>query len=103
MAAELASKGVLLNLDPYIAKDPTFKRSDYMPQSLEGLTYKGHLYGLPRGMSASVLYYNKDIFDQMHVAYPIAKWTMTDLLNAAKRLTTKDHWGLVLHLPEQQR
>lgn len=95
--AGFASKGVLLNLDPYLAKDPTFKRSDYTPQSLEGLTYKGHLYGLPRGFSASVLYYNKDIFDQMHVAYPSAKWTMTDLLDAAKKLTTKDHWGLMLH------
>ncbi len=93
----LASKGILLNLDPYVAKDPAFHRKDYVPQALQGLTYHGHLYGLPRGFSATVLYYNKDIFDQMHVAYPSAHWTLNDMLNAARRLTTKDHWGLMLH------
>ena len=97
---QLASKGVLLNLDPYIAKFPAlFKKSDFVPQSIEGMTYNGHLYGMPRGMSAGVLYYNKDIFDQMKVAYPSPNWTMADLLNAAKRLTTKDHYGLVMHSP----
>jgi len=33
----------------------------------------------------------------MHVAYPSAHWTLNDMLNAARRLTTKDHWGLMLH------
>lgn len=94
---ELAAKGILLNLDPYVAKDPSFHRSDYVPQSLQGLTYHGHLYALPRGYSATVLYYNKDIFDQMHVAYPTASWTLNDLLTAARKLTNKDHWGLMLH------
>lgn len=94
---ELASKGVLLNLDSYVAQDPNFKRGNFVPQSLQGLTYNGHLYALPRGFSGTVLYYNKDIFDQMHVAYPTAKWTLTDLLNAARKLTNKDHWGLMLH------
>jgi ABC-type glycerol-3-phosphate transport system substrate-binding protein len=32
------------------------------------------------------------------VAYPTASWTLGDLLQAAKKLTTKDHWGLMLHL-----
>jgi multiple sugar transport system substrate-binding protein len=95
---ELASKGVLLNLDPYIKKYPdVFKASDYVPQSVQGLTYNGHLYGLPRGYNATVVYYNKDIFDQMHVPYPSANWTMADMLDIAKKLTTKDHWGLMLH------
>jgi len=94
---ELASKGVLLNLDPYIAKYPDlFKRSDYVPQSIQGMTYKGHLYGLPRGYNATVVYYNKDIFDQMKVPYPKANWTMADLLSTAQKLTTKDHWGMAL-------
>lgn len=97
---QLASKGVLLNLDPYIAKYPNlFKKSDFLPQALQGMTYNGHLYGLPRGMSGGVLYYNKDIFDQMKVPYPSPSWTMADLLNAAKKLTTKDHWGLMMHSP----
>ncbi len=94
---DLASKGLLLNLDPYIAKDRSFNRRNYVPQALRGLTYNGHLYGLPRGFSPTVLYYNKDIFDQMHVAYPTANWTLTDLLRAAQKLTTRQHWGLMLH------
>jgi len=96
---QLASKGVLLNLDPYLAKDPSFRRSDFVPAALEGMTYNGHLYGLPRGLSGVVVYYNKDIFDQMKVAYPSANWTMSDLLSTAQKLTTKDHYGLVLHSP----
>lgn len=94
---DLAAKGLLLNLDPYIAKDRSFKRSNYVPQALQGLTFHGHLYGLPRGFSPTVLYYNKNIFDQMHVAYPSATWTLNDLLTAARKLTNKQHWGLMLH------
>lgn len=93
---ELAAMGVLLNLDPYVAKDPSFERNDYVPQALQGLTYHGHLYALPRGFSPTVVYYNKDIFRQMHVAYPKANWTLNDLLATARKLTDKDHWGLVL-------
>jgi multiple sugar transport system substrate-binding protein len=94
---DLAAKGLLLNLDPYIAKDRSFNRRNYVPQALRGLTYHGHLYSLPRGFSPTVLYYNKDIFDQMHVAYPTANWTLADLLRAAQKLTNKQHWGLMLH------
>lgn len=93
----LAAKGLLLNLDPYVARDRSFNRRNYVPQALRGLTYKGHLYGLPRGFSPTVLYYNKAIFDQMHVAYPSPNWTLDDLLSAARKLTTKQHWGLMLH------
>ncbi|GAC1429968.1 MAG: hypothetical protein NVSMB65_03430 [Chloroflexota bacterium] len=93
----LAARGILLNLDSYVARDPSFQRRNYVPQALAGLTFHGHLYGLPRGFSPTVLYFNKDIFDQMHVAYPTTAWTLNDVLRAARTLTTRSHLGLLLH------
>lgn len=99
-----ASRGVLLNLQPYIDNSPGF---------LDGL-YEGPLatykrddgyYGLPRDFQTIVLYYNKDLFDKAGVAYPTNDWTMEDMRTAAKALTLDtdgdgkfNQWGLGLDL-----
>lgn len=80
-----AANGVLENLDPYIKKN-NYNLDDYWPALLESAKYNGSVYGLPRDMSAEVLYYNKDLFDQAGVGYPTDKWTWTDLQNAAQKL-----------------
>jgi multiple sugar transport system substrate-binding protein len=41
------------------------------------------------------MFYNKDMFDKAHVAYPTTKWTYQDFLNAARKLTLKDSSGKV--------
>jgi multiple sugar transport system substrate-binding protein len=41
-------------------------------------------------MSAEVLYYNKDIFDEVGIDYPTDEWTWDDLLAAAEALTVRD-------------
>ena len=94
-----ASRGVLLNLQPYIDKTPGLLDGLY-PSTLD--TYKrpdGYL-GLPRDFQTIVLFYNKDMFDQAGVAYPTDKWTLDDLRAAAKKLTKDtngdgkiDQWG----------
>jgi multiple sugar transport system substrate-binding protein len=94
-----ASRGVLLNLQPYIDKSPGLLDGLY-PNTLETYKRSDGYYGLPRDFQTIVLFYNKDMFDKAGVPYPTDKWTMNDLREAAKKLTRDtdgdgkiDQWG----------
>jgi multiple sugar transport system substrate-binding protein len=89
-----AADGVLENLQPWIEKSG-YDLSDYWPALLESAMYEGDVYGLPRDISVDVLYYNKDIFDAVGVAYPDDTWTWDDLLAAAQKLTVVEDSGRV--------
>ena len=80
------SRGVLLNLQPYLDKNPDMLKGVY-PQTLEAYKTADGMYGLPRDFQTIVLFYNKDMFDAAGVAYPTADWTYDDLREAAKKLT----------------
>jgi len=93
------SRGVLLNIQPYIDKSSGFLDGFY-PVTLEAYKLPDGYYGLPRDFQTVVLYYNKDMFDAAGVAYPTSDWTYDDLRTAAKSLTidkngdgTVDQWG----------
>jgi multiple sugar transport system substrate-binding protein len=81
------SRGVLLNLQPYLDQNPNML-NDVYPQTLEAYKTADGMYGLPRDFQTVVLFYNKDMFDAAKVAYPTADWTYDDLRKAAKSLTT---------------
>lgn len=89
-----AADGVLENLDPYIEK-AGYDLSDFWPALLESASYDGSVYGFPRDISVEVLYYNKDIFDEVGVEYPNENWTWDDLAAAAEALTVIDGSGRV--------
>ncbi len=60
--------------------------------------YKGKTLSVPYELNMTALFYNKDLFDAAKVDYPTAKWTWTDLLAAAQKLTKTDggktvQWG----------
>ncbi len=80
------SRGVLLNLQPYLDKNPDMLKGVY-PQTLEAYKTADGMYGLPRDFQTVVLFYNKDMFDAAKLAYPTAEWTYNDLRTAAKALT----------------
>jgi multiple sugar transport system substrate-binding protein len=80
------SRGVLLNLQPYIDKSSGFLDGFY-PVTLEAYKLPDGYYGMPRDFQTIVLFYNKDMFDAAGVAYPTADWTYDDLRAAAKNLT----------------
>jgi multiple sugar transport system substrate-binding protein len=80
------SRGVLLNLQSYLDKNPDMLKGVY-PQTLDAYKTADGMYGLPRDFQTIVLFYNKDMFDAAGVAYPTADWTYEDLRNAAKQLT----------------
>ena len=80
------SRGVLLNLQPYIDRDQ-FSLSDYYEVSLQCYQTPDGYYGLPRDVQPSVMYYNKDMFDEAGVAYPDETWTWETLIENGKKLT----------------
>lgn len=93
------SRGVLLNLQPYLDADPALLEGVY-PITLEAYKTADGMFGLPRDFQTIVLYYNKDMFDAAGVAYPTDAWTYADLRTAAKALTldkdgdgSTDQWG----------
>jgi multiple sugar transport system substrate-binding protein len=89
-----AAEGVLENLDPYI-EAAGYDLSDYWPALLESASYDGSIYGFPRDIGLEVLYYNKDIFDEVGLDYPTDEWTWDDLLAAAEQLTVVESSGQV--------
>ena len=91
---QYAAEGVLENLQPYIERDG-YDLGDYWPNLLESAKYNGDVYGLPRDIGLEVLYYNKDIFDEVGVAYPDETWTWSDLRAAADQLKIVDDTGRV--------
>ena len=83
-----ARRDALLDLLPYVERDKDYHEEDFYPVAWEGAQRtKDSLYYIPWEGSATVLYYNKDLFDAAGVAYPGDGWTWDDLLQACKKLT----------------
>lgn len=89
-----AADGVLEPLDAYI-DESGFDREDFWPGLLEYAMYDGQVYGFPRDIGLEVLYYNKDIFDEVGLDYPDETWTWDTLLEAADVLTEVEASGRV--------
>jgi multiple sugar transport system substrate-binding protein len=54
--SEFASQKWLLDMTPYIEK----RKSEFVPSTLESVTYQGKVWGVPRVTDAGLLYYRKD-------------------------------------------
>ena len=80
------TKGVLLNLQPYIDANKGMLDGLY-PQTLLAYQTPQGYFGLPRDFQTIVLFYNKTMFDKAGLTYPTADWTWDDLRAAAKKLT----------------
>ncbi len=86
-----ASKGTLLNLATVTPR--ASYANVYYPRALAAFQANGAQYGLPESFSDVLLFYNKDLFDKAHVAYPTATWTWSDEINAARKLTGNGVYG----------
>ncbi len=88
-----ASKGLLEDLGPYVAKDGEFDLEDFYPAAVNGWgKYEGTLYAIPAGVDIYAMFYNKTMFDRYDVPYPDETWDWDDYVSAAKKLT-KDFNG----------
>lgn len=87
MMANEGKAGLLLKLDPYLAKDHV-SLSAYLPTLLHFFQLNGATYGLPKDWGTLGVFYNKDIFDAKHVAYPTNDMTFDQFRALAKKLYT---------------
>ena len=102
---ELASRGVLLNLDPYIAKSRAIKLAEMWPSGVDRYRWdgkqlqKGAVYCLPKDIGPHAMFYNKDAFRARGVPFPSATEPLTWAEATARwrRLTFKQghlqHYG----------
>jgi len=84
---EFVSRGILMDLTPFIEQDASFDRSQYFEATFQAFEYDGHLYGIPRRANNMVMYYNRDLFKAAGVSEPTPDWTWDDFLAAAQQLT----------------
>lgn len=92
-----AKNGVIDKLDDRIASSEV-DVDDMAPDVRKYIQDTGGYYGLPFAISSEIMYYNKDMFDAAHVAYPTADWTWDDYADAAQQLTKTENgttiqWG----------
>lgn len=92
---ELASKGALTELDPYI-KAAHLNMNVFVPAGVQVVTYGGHIYGLPFMNFNDALLYNKDLFRRAGISHPPT--TAEELAADAFRLTKVDKNGKILQL-----
>ncbi|OLE14011.1 MAG: hypothetical protein AUG93_00320 [Armatimonadetes bacterium 13_1_20CM_4_65_7] len=94
---EFVQRGDLENLTPYITRDKTGLGA-FFPNILTDLAVppgSGNYYALPRNYVASLLYYNKNVFDKAGIGYPDESWDWNKLLDVAKKLTIRNADGTV--------
>ena len=94
-------RDVLLDLTPLVAADG-YDLGQLDANAVKQFTSPdGVVFGLPRDLNTTALYYNKAMFDAASIPYPDETWDWDKLVEVAKKLTldkdgdgTVDQWGL---------
>jgi multiple sugar transport system substrate-binding protein len=90
----VGASGKLADLNPYLAKEPDLKVSDFYETMTRRFTVDGKLMVLPRDIApVAVIYYNKDLFDKAKLPYPRDDWDWEQLRADALKLTKRDPQG----------
>lgn len=106
--AELAARGVLLDLNTMLSGDPAFAaelKSDGIGALYDSFTFNGGQYAFPEQWSGNFLFYNKRLFAEAGLPAPPRTWeqpwTFTEFFGAASALTKRHRsgratqWGFV--------
>ena len=83
--ADAGYSGANEDLKPLIDRD--LNVDDYVSAVLSGTDKDGHVWGVPHAMNATMIYYNKSLFDKKGVEYPTADWTWDDMISKAQALS----------------
>ncbi|MCG3215574.1 MAG: extracellular solute-binding protein [Candidatus Heimdallarchaeota archaeon] len=92
---ELANLEYIQPITPFITPQ---NEAQFLDSAIDGLSYENELWGLPLWFDSILLFYNKDLFDQNLLSYPLANWTDVELVNLAVNLTDRSEnqtYGLV--------
>ncbi len=95
--AQYADAGAIVPIDEYFTEE---ELSDYNPSIIQQGTYDGKLYTLGAMDSSVGIFYNKDMFEAASIMPATAEdpWTLDELTEAAKKLTTDDCYGITMSL-----
>lgn len=95
--AQYADAGAIVPIDEYFTEE---ELSDFNPSIIQQGTYDGKLYTLGAMDSSVGIYYNKDMFEAAGITPATAEnpWTLEELTDAAKKLTTDDCFGITMSL-----
>jgi multiple sugar transport system substrate-binding protein len=95
----LACSQLLLDLNPFIEREPDVNPDDFAAGVSQGFNMWGHWWGFPYDHSTWGIFYNKNMFDEAGVPYPPSEgkepWTVEQFVETAKKLTKPDgsQWG----------
>jgi multiple sugar transport system substrate-binding protein len=97
---EAVQQGVVLDLTPFLQQDGRIDPADFYPGTLDAFRWDGGLWALPTEAAFSLIFFNKDVFDDANLAYPQPGWTWDDFLATAQTLTRREggevtQWGFV--------
>jgi multiple sugar transport system substrate-binding protein len=90
---KISSLDLLNLLDSDALRDLSIYKPDhefYLPECTQAFFLGKQIYSLPIGWSASVLYYNRTLFEKHLVPLPQTYWDWNDFLKAAQILTLHD-------------
>lgn len=95
--AQYADAGAIVPIDAYFTEE---ELSDFNPSIIQQGTYNGKLYTLGAMDSSVGIYYNKDMFEAAGITPATAEnpWTLDELTEAAKKLTTDSCFGITMSL-----
>lgn len=100
--AELADRGVLLDLNTLLAQDPGFAaelKADSIATMYETFTFNGGQYAFPEQWSGTFLFYNKRLFAEAGVPAPPGRWdrswSFAEFVDTTRSLTKRDRSGRV--------
>ncbi len=85
-ASEWGFQGIVENLKPYIDRDLDLNDFFLLEASSDP---QGRVWGIPGGFQMTNLFYRTNLFDEAGVSYPSDSWTVSDLVDAAKKLTRR--------------
>ena len=106
--AELAERGVLLDLNTMLARDPAFAaelETDSIAPLYQTFAYNDGQYAFPEQWSGNYLFYNRRLFDEAGAKPPPTRWdqpwTFAQFVDTAAGLSKRDgrgratQWGFV--------
>ncbi len=95
--AQYADANAIVPIGDYFKED---ELADFNPSIIQQGTYNDELYTLGVMDSSVGVFYNKDMFEKAGIEPATAEkpWTLAQLEDAAKKLTTDDCYGITMSL-----
>ena len=90
LSVEATRAGYVLDLMPLVSADSSLNPADFYRVAWEAYQWDDGMWVLPASMTLSAMVYDTSAFDSIGSAYPDMNWSLTDIGNVARALTTFD-------------